>query len=127
VTQLAAFQPRKFTVSGEHGEDVPEKEISLFAPELEWLASLSQQEFSAAFRGSAVKRAKQRGLVRNACIALGNAKLAPDSPTHARVSRLLEQLASGEDEMIAEHARWALAQIAARKGSSTLQENREKE
>src|SRR5208282_5742609 len=54
--RLAAFEPRE----------------TLFAPELEWLASLSQQEFSAVFRGSAVKRAKWRGLVRNACVALGN-------------------------------------------------------
>jgi epoxyqueuosine reductase len=127
VMQLAAFQPRKFSVAEADGKGPPKREESLFAPKLEWLASLTQQEFSAAFRGSAVKRAKWRGLVRNACVALGNAKLAPDSSAHARVSRLLERLASGEDEMIAEHARWALAQIAGRERSSTLQENRENE
>ncbi len=86
-------------------------DVSLFAPELEWLASLSQQEFSAAFRGSAIKRAKWRGLVRNACVALGNAKIAPDSPAHARVTKLLERLASGDDALIAEHARWALSRL----------------
>ncbi len=36
VTSLAAFEPRE----------------ALFAPELEWLASLSQQEFSACFAGA---------------------------------------------------------------------------
>ena len=115
VTRLAAFQPRQISATG---QDVREKETSLFAPELEWLVSLSQQEFSAAFRGSAVKRAKWRGLVRNACVALGNASLAPDSAVHVRVSKLLERLASGEDELIAEHARWALARLESGEVSS---------
>jgi epoxyqueuosine reductase len=108
VTRLAAFQPRQITRAR---EDATAEETSLFEPELEWLASLSQQEFSAAFRGSAVKRAKWRGLVRNACVALGNAKIARDTPAHTRVTQLLRRLASGEDELIAEHARWALARI----------------
>ena len=86
---------------------------SLFAPELEWLASLDQREFSEILRGSAVKRAKWRGLIRNACVALGNAEIAPDSATHGRVIALLERLAASDDALIAEHARWALGRIAA--------------
>jgi epoxyqueuosine reductase len=97
LTGLTAFLPRE----------------TLLAPELEWLASLSQQEFSAAFRGSAVKRAKWRGLVRNACVALGNSSIAPDQSAHPRVVRLLDRLAASEDAMIAEHARWALARLSA--------------
>ncbi len=50
---------------------------SLFSPSLEWLASLSEDEFRELFRGSAIKRTKWRGLVRNACIALGNSGLRP--------------------------------------------------
>jgi len=96
VTSLAAFEPRE----------------TLFAPELEWLASLSQQEFSAVFRGSAVKRAKWRGLVRNACVALGNSSIALDQPAYPRVLRLLDRLASSEDAMISGHARWALARLS---------------
>jgi epoxyqueuosine reductase len=121
VTQLAAFQPRQIpaeatnvevdTENGTTKNSGVKNDSSLFAPELEWLASLSQQEFSAAFRGSALKRAKWRGMVRNACIALGNAKIAPDSPSRARISRLLKNLASGEDALIAEHARWALLRL----------------
>ena len=61
-----------------------------------------------------MKRAKWRGLVRNACVALGNAKIAPDSPAHARITQLLERLASGDDALIAEHARWALSRIGER-------------
>jgi epoxyqueuosine reductase len=36
------------------------------------LLSMSQEDFSAAFKGSPMKRAKLRGLKRNAAIVLGN-------------------------------------------------------
>ncbi len=45
---------------------------SLLAPELEWLASLTEDDFRRIFSGSAVKRAKWRGLVRNARIVISN-------------------------------------------------------
>jgi len=111
VTRLAAFQPRKIAAQ-ENGKEKMENDHSLFAPELEWLASLTQEQFSAIFRGSAVKRAKWRGLVRNACVALGNSKIARDSEAYARVTLLLSKLADSDDAMIAEHARWALARLA---------------
>ena len=107
VTALATFQPRTF-LETKDGKEKMEDRRSLFAPELEWLASLDQQEFSATFRGSAVKRAKWRGMVRNACVALGNAEIARDSAAYPRVIALLERLASSDDALIAEHARWAL-------------------
>jgi len=50
------------------------REESLLQPRLEWLAVMSEEEFREKFRGSAMKRAKWSGLVRNACIALGNSK-----------------------------------------------------
>jgi epoxyqueuosine reductase len=84
---------------------------SLFAPELEWLASLSEEEYRRVFRGSAVKRAKYRGLVRNACVALGNTPLP--RAVRERVRTQLERLAAGSDAVIAEHAAWALLRIAA--------------
>jgi epoxyqueuosine reductase len=108
VTRLAAFQPRQLA-EAENGNGKVQNGRSLFAPELEWLASLDQREFSAAFRGSAVKRAKWRGLVRNACVALGNAAIPRDSQAHARIVAALERLASSDDTLIAEHAQWALA------------------
>ena len=82
-----------------------------YAPELEWLASLSQEEFSRIFRGSAVKRAKWRGMVRNACVALGNSQLARGSEAHTRIMALLERLVASEDSLIAEHARWAMQRL----------------
>src|SRR5882672_7590869 len=64
-TQVQEFQPRT-------PQDTSE---SLLRPQLEWLASLSEEEYRRAFRGSAMKRAKWRGIVRNTCNALGNAGL----------------------------------------------------
>jgi len=116
VTQLAAFQPRQLWSKDELGDGIQEE--SLFAPELEKLAALTQEEFSAIFRGSAVKRAKWRGMVRNACVALGNSCIERDSAAHERVTGLLEGLAASDDALIAEHARWALARMNARVSSA---------
>jgi epoxyqueuosine reductase len=117
VTQLAAFQPRRLLASrGELSEGRHDE--SLFAPELETLASLTQDEFSIIFRGSAVKRAKWRGMVRNACVALGNSGVERDSAAWKRVIGLLERLAGGDDGIIAEHARWALARLNGRELNS---------
>jgi len=113
VTQLAAFQPRAVGTNGENGKEKMENGATLFAPELEWLASLSQKEFSRIFRGSAVKRAKWRGLVRNACVALGNSTVVRGSEAHARIVTLLERLAAADDSLIAEHARWAMDRLGA--------------
>jgi epoxyqueuosine reductase len=83
----------------------------LITVSLERLASLSEEEFREVFRGSAVKRAKWRGLVRNACIALGNttADLSPEA--RAGVAALLVRLAASPDDLIADAARWALQRI----------------
>jgi epoxyqueuosine reductase len=125
VTTFAAFQPRvvdnDLNVAGdllekgketrESGKENTGAAATLFAPKLEWFASLTQQQFSAMFRRSAVKRAKWRGLVRNACVALGNSNLSPESSDYPRIIALLEDLAAGSDELIAEHAQWALARL----------------
>jgi epoxyqueuosine reductase len=84
---------------------------SLFLPRLEWLAGMNEAEFRHIFRGSAVKRTKWRGLVRNACIALGNSDLHSGTPAHARVSELLTRLCGSPDSVIAESALWALSRI----------------
>lgn len=111
VTQLAAFQPRQFVPIAESGGNEKKRSESLFAPELEKLASLTPQEFSEIFRNSAVKRAKWRGIIRNACVALGNSGVERDSDAHGRIVGLLERLADGDDPLITEHARWALSRL----------------
>jgi epoxyqueuosine reductase len=111
VMQLAAFQPRQFVPIAENGGDDKKGSDSLFAPELEKLASLTQQEFSEIFRNSAVKRAKWRGFVRNACVALGNSGVERDSDAHRRAVGLLKRLADSDDPLITEHARWAFTRL----------------
>jgi epoxyqueuosine reductase len=118
VTQLTAFQPRRVEAKSESGKQKMENGATLFAPELEWLAALSQEEFSRIFRGSAIKRAKWRGLVRNACVALGNSRAARDSGSYTRITALLERLATSPDEIIAEHAQWALDRLRVLRKSS---------
>ena len=116
ITKLAEFLPRPL-ITKQNGATDPaasdvatETEIeSLFSPRLDALASLTQEEFSKQFRGSPVKRTKWRGLLRNACVALGNSPVAQGSAESAKISAILEQLAASPDAVVAEHARWALA------------------
>jgi len=119
VTQVEEFQPRSFAKRSADGEssrhescaDGGKEEESLYLPRLEWLASLSEEEFREVFRGSAMKRAKWRGLVRNACNALGNSRPASGAAGDERIASLLEQLTTSQEPVIAESARWALARI----------------
>lgn len=102
----ASLAPGHFGIDGE-----PFAGESLFEPRLEWLAGMSEEEFREAFRGSAMKRTKWKGLARNACVALGNAKLAPGAPERGRILVLLQRLAGSTEPAIAESARWALGRI----------------
>jgi epoxyqueuosine reductase len=73
-------------------------------PALRWILDLSEEAWRAATRRTALRRSKYRGLLRNALVAAGNtggAELIPALRRHAQ---------SG-DPMIADHARWALAQL----------------
>jgi epoxyqueuosine reductase len=72
----------------------------LVNPDLAQLAQLSIEKFREMFRGSPVKRAKLRGIRRNAVIAMGNSG-------DERFLPLLQQLCSDQDAVIAEHAQWA--------------------
>ncbi|MGC1618980.1 MAG: tRNA epoxyqueuosine(34) reductase QueG [Candidatus Acidiferrum sp.] len=118
VTQAPEFQPRTFPTSGrsEPQEFVAsgvqaDDDESLFLPRLEWLAALTEEQFRAAFRGSPIKRTKWPGLVRNACLALGNFAPAPGSSQHERVCSLLKGLSASSEPSIAESAQWALSRI----------------
>ncbi len=76
----------------------------LVNPALEWLAALDQESFRHKFRGSPVKRTKFSGLRRNAAVAMGN------SGNREFIPRLRDW-ASGPDEHVASHARWALDRL----------------
>jgi epoxyqueuosine reductase len=113
MTREEAFQPRFFPAKKKDAANGNESlgEDSLFLPRLEWLASMDEEEYRKVFRGSPVKRTKWRGLVRNACIALGNSELRHGTPAQQRISALLERLAASPDAPISESALWALSRI----------------
>jgi epoxyqueuosine reductase len=99
-TGNSEFQPRQIN-----------SRESLLEPNLVWLAGLNEEQFRAIFRGSAVKRTKWQGLVRNACIALGNAGLSRGNAAHGSAVAVLERLANSRESVIAESAHWALSRI----------------
>jgi epoxyqueuosine reductase len=74
-------------------------------PALAWLLALDEGAWRQAARGTALKRARWRGLVRNALVAAGNSGDAALAP-------LVRAHAEGPDPLLAEHARWALARLA---------------
>ena len=87
-TAEAAFQPR----------------ADAMAPHLLDLMALDDDGFRRRFRGSAIKRAKRRGLLRNVAVALGNWGDRAAIPALARALRDPEPLIRG-------HAAWALGRI----------------
>jgi epoxyqueuosine reductase len=88
LTSEEAFRPRQ----GVHGAKLIE------------LMGMDQAEFSRRFKGSPVKRAKRRGLLRNVAVALGNWGSPEAVPVLARA---LED----EEPLIRGHAAWALGRI----------------
>jgi epoxyqueuosine reductase len=113
ITAAAQFAPRSFpSARGTTPAENPPQ--SLFRPELLWLVTLTEEEFRQHFRGSPIKRAKWRGLVRNACIALGNAGVERHAARYAEIVSALARLAQSSDISIAESAQWALSRIQPR-------------
>jgi len=113
VSDLPRFMPRAIPSLEGANSASADASASLFAPPLEWLASLTAEDFQTVFRGSPVRRTKWRGLMRNACVALGNSGVKAGDPAHGRISALLARLGDSADEVIAEHARAALGRLNA--------------
>ncbi len=72
---------------------------------------LDETGFRELFRRSPVKRTGRERFLRNVCVALGNVGGAGDLPA-------LQRVAEAEGELVAEHARWAIARIRGRGGAS---------
>lgn len=88
ATGEASFLPRE----GVHGAELVE------------LMGMTQEEFSRRFKGSAVKRTKRRGLLRNVAVALGNWGSPEAVPA-------LAAALDDEEPLIRGHAAWALGRI----------------
>jgi epoxyqueuosine reductase len=68
------------------------------------LLGMTRAEYSAAFKGSPMKRAKLRGLKRNAAVVLGDVGMADDVDV---LTRALDD----PEPLVREHAAWALGEI----------------
>ena len=77
------------------------------------LLGMTQPEFSAAYKGSPMKRAKLRGLKRNAAVVLGNVGTPDDTDV---LTRALDD----DEPLVREHAARALARIAGRHDGGRL-------
>ena len=70
------------------------------------ILAMTQEEFSAAFRNSPMKRAKLRGLRRNATVVLGNIGTTDDV-------EVLSLALQDPEPLVREHAAWTLARLGA--------------
>lgn len=123
VSLLPEFQPRPLSPEGNVSSDERTQEEpaphaksaeafpTTLDPPLELLANLSEEEFRAVFRNSAVRRAGYRGFLRNVAVAMGNSG-------HKKFQPVLEQLAQHSDLLVQEHARWAMEKLRQERGSA---------
>jgi epoxyqueuosine reductase len=74
-------------------------------PGLEHFVKLSEGEFNRTVADSPIARARHSGVLRNVAVAMGNLGLD-------QFRGPLEELASSPDEIVAEHAQWALKKLS---------------
>jgi epoxyqueuosine reductase len=84
-------------------------------PRLLDLMALDDEGFGRRFRGSPIKRAKRRGLLRNVAVALGNWGSPSAIPALARALHDVEPLIRG-------HAAWAMGRIGGSRAMATLEQ-----
>lgn len=78
-------------------------------PDLTGLLALDEETFAQRFRGRAIMRARRDGLVRNACVALGNVGTADDV-------RALARAVDDPSPLVRGHAAWAIGALVQRCG-----------
>lgn len=83
----------------------------LARPQLEELLALDDAGFRRRFAHTPLARSKRRGLLRNVCVALGNAG-------DPRALPALWRAASDPEPLVAEHARWAIERLTVSSHSS---------
>ncbi len=75
-------------------------------PSLAELASMTVEDFNQRFAGTPIQRSKYAGFLRNVAVAMGNSG-------DVRFVEALRKLESFDDELVSDHARWALQQLGA--------------
>ena len=88
---------------------------TIFQHTLRDFLTLTDDTFRALFAKSPIKRIKRPAFLRNVCVALGNTGTPADLPA-------LEAAAQDENQLIAEHAAWAVGEIRARQDHETTRQ-----
>lgn len=89
-------------------------------PSLLELIRMTPEAFRSRFKGSPIKRAKRRGLLRNVAVALGNA----GDPR--AVPALIDAL-HDEEPLVRGHAAWALGRLGGDEARNALERARDEE
>lgn len=95
ISREPAFQPRQ----------------DLFWPEIEKLLSFTSDEWTTRIRGTPLKRAKVKGLLRNLMVVAGNSGVASLLPG-------LRRYLDHEDEHVRSHAQWAIKKLSSEPSSA---------
>ena len=106
--------------------EVPHSTVQEFKPrdfnkssDLRKLAQITPEEFRERYRGSAIKRTKWLGFIRNVVVAMGNSgdsKMIPE----------LKNLLSSKYPMIHRHTIWALRKIGTPEALEAIHQHQEK-
>ena len=76
----------------------------LFWPEIGRLLDLDEDDWRRLIRGTSMKRAKIKGLLRNLMVVVGNSGVRDFMPT-------LDKFLGHEDTHVRSHAEWALRKL----------------
>ena len=76
----------------------------LFWPEIDRLLDLSEEDWHSLVRGTSMKRAKIKGLLRNLMVVVGNSGVRGFLPK-------LQKFLAHDDEHVRSHARWAAKKL----------------
>jgi epoxyqueuosine reductase len=77
----------------------------LLSPEIAWLLDLNDDDWRTMIRGTAMKRAKVKGLLRNLMVVAGNSGASELLPR-------LQDFLKHADEHVRSHAKWAIRRLS---------------
>ncbi|HEX5164687.1 MAG TPA: tRNA epoxyqueuosine(34) reductase QueG [Thermomicrobiales bacterium] len=105
-----------YTSAARHVDDADfaPRSVDNAFPSLEFLATMSEEQFRATYSGTPVTRAKRAGMARNAAIALGNSRDPGAEPI------LIAMLLNHDEPLARGHAAGALRQLVGEDAKRTL-------
>jgi epoxyqueuosine reductase len=106
--------PWNIRFAPDRGDPALASDPEIGRPDLVDELAMDLKAFNRKFKGSAVKRPKRRGYLRNVAVALGN------SGSSAAVPGLEKALLEDDEPLVRGHAAWALGRIGGDRASAAL-------